>query len=92
MTEVDDAVTALVEIGNVALAAPAGTVMLPGTEATDELLLDSVTTAPPAGAEPDNVTVPVEGFPPTTVDGLTVTEDNTGAMVTVRVAVLVTPA
>ena len=90
MTEVDDAVTALVAIGNVALAAPAGTVTLPGTEATDGLLLDSVTTAPPVGAEPESVTVPVEGFPPTTVDGLTVTEDNQRR--TVRVDLLVTPA
>ena len=86
-----DAVTALVEIGNVALVAPAGTVTLPGTEATDELPLDSVTTAPPAGAGPDSVAVPVEGFPPTTVEGLTPTEDNTAAGVTVRVDVLVTP-
>ena len=88
VTEVD-AVTALVAIGNVALVAPAGTVTLPGTEATDELPLDSVTTAPPAGAGPDSVAVPVEGSPHTTVDGLTVTEDNIG--LTVRVAVLVTP-
>ena len=77
-------------IGNVALVAPSGTVTLPGTETTDGLLLDSVTTAPPAGAGPYSVTVPVEGFPPTTVDGLTVTEDNQRR--TVRVVVLVTPA
>ena len=89
MTEVD-AVTALVAIGNVALVAPSATVTLPGTEATGELLLVSVTIAPPAGAGPYSVTVPVEGFPPTTVDGLTVTEDNQRR--TVRVVVLVTPA
>ena len=75
------------------LVAPAGTVTLPGTEATDELLLVSVTTAPPAGAEPDSVTVPVEGFPPTTLDGFTDTVLNvtTGAAVTVSEAVLVIP-
>jgi hypothetical protein len=89
VTEVD-AVTTLVVTGNVALVAPAGTVTLPGTEATDDLLLDSVTTAPPAGAGAYSFTVPVEGFPPTTLDGLTVTEDN--PRLTVRVVVLVAPA
>jgi hypothetical protein len=37
--------------------APAGTVTLLGTVADDELLLRATTT-PPAGAAPDNVTVP----------------------------------
>src|SRR3989442_14511383 len=41
---------------NVTLTAPAGTVTLGGTEAA-ELLLDSVTCAPPAGAGPVNGTV-----------------------------------
>jgi hypothetical protein len=53
---------------NVALALPAGTVTLAGTVAA-ELLLDSDTIVPPAGAAPLSVTVPVEGFPPTTEVG-----------------------
>jgi hypothetical protein len=44
---------------NVALVAPAGTVTLAGTCAAPLLLL-SMMTAPPAGAGPFNVTVPVE--------------------------------
>jgi len=42
------------------------------------LLLDSVTTAPPLGAAALKVTVPVEELPPTTVVGLTVTEESVG--------------
>jgi len=41
--------------------APAGTVVVDGTVATDGLLLERVTTKPPAGAGPEIVTVPVEG-------------------------------
>src|SRR3989442_12673421 len=52
-----DAVTALVVTVNVALVAPAGTVTLAGTVAA-ELLLDSVTCAPPAGAGPARAPVP----------------------------------
>ena len=88
-----DAVTGLVATEKVALADPAGTVTLAGTDATDGLLLVSVTVKPPAGAEPDSVTVPVEGFPPTTVEGLRETDDNetVTAGLTTRVAVLVVP-
>src|SRR2546425_4905807 len=69
-----DAATALVVIVNGALVAPAGTVTLPGTEAA-ELLLDSVTCAPPAGAGPSSVAVPVELLPPVTVVGFTPSEE-----------------
>jgi len=89
-----DAVTALVLTVNVALLAPAATVTLAGTVAVDVLLLVSVTAAPPVGAGPLSVTVPVEGDPPVTLAGLSaiaesVTEPG-GA--TVSEAVWVTPA
>ena len=58
-----------------ALVAPAGTVMLAGTVVAAELS-DSETAAPPAGAAALNVTVPVEGLPPTTVDGFVDSDDN----------------
>jgi hypothetical protein len=58
------------------------------------LLLESVTTEPPAGAGPVNFTVPVDAVPPTTVLGLTVRPlpwpVRVGG-VTVRLAVLPTP-
>ena len=75
----------------VALVAPAGTVTLDGTLATVVLLLESMTVAPPAGAGPLNVTVPVEGCkPPTTLVGFRVSEETVGrgGGVTVRVAAL----
>ena len=53
-----------------ALADPAGTTTFGGTLATPMLL--SVTVAPPVGAALESVTVPVEGFPPTTGLGLNV--------------------
>jgi len=43
-----------------AVVAPAATVTLVGTRAAVVLLLESETTAPPDGAAPLNVTVPVE--------------------------------
>src|SRR2546423_7995664 len=63
-----DVVTALVVTVNVALLAPAATVTLAGTVAVDVLLL-RVTAAPPVGAGPLSVTVPVEGDPPVTMAG-----------------------
>src|SRR5438132_14009143 len=85
-----DAVTALVVTVNVTLVAPTGTVTLAGTVAA-ELLLDSATCAPPAGAGPSSVTVPVELLPPVTVVGFTPSEERrTGVGCMVRVAVRVT--
>lgn len=69
--------TALVFTENVALVAPAATVTPDGT-VTEVLLLDRLTRAPPLGAAPLRVTVPVEEEPPFTLPGLSVTEDSTG--------------
>src|SRR5215203_2740586 len=65
-----DAVTDVVLTVNVALKAPAGTVRLAGTVAALVLLLDSVTTAPPAGAALVRLAVPSEVLPPATLAGL----------------------
>src|SRR3989441_3471565 len=86
-----DALPALVVTVSVTLVAPAGTVTLAGTVAA-VLSLDSVTCAPPAGAGPSSVAVPVELLPPVTVVGLTASEERrTGCGFTVRVAGRVTP-
>src|SRR5256885_668369 len=62
----------------VALLLPAGTVTLEETLAAP-LLLESITCAPPAGAGPLNVTVPVEDCrPPTTLVGFNVSEETAG--------------
>jgi hypothetical protein len=82
--------TAEVVIVNVPLVAPAATVTLAATCAAVVLLLVRVTTAPPDGAGPVKVTVPVDEVPPITEAGLRLTEVSAAA-VTVRVAVLVTP-
>ena len=84
--------TGLVVIVNVAVVAPAATVTLAGTCAAAVLLLDRVTTAPPAGAGPFSVTVPMQEFPPTIEVGLRLTEFKTGAgAVTVKLAFWVAP-
>src|SRR5712691_10866432 len=70
-----DAATALVLTVNVALVAPGATVTLDGTLATVVLLLESVTCAPPVGAGPLSVTVPVEEFPPVTLVGFSESEE-----------------
>ena len=57
-------VTVLVVTVKVAVVEPGVAVMLEGTVATAVLLLESVTLAPPVGAGPLRVTVPVEGVPP----------------------------
>lgn len=64
---------ALVVTEKVAVVAPAATVTLAGTWA-DELLLVSVTIAPPVGAAPVRVTAPFEELPPMTLAGLRDTE------------------
>ena len=84
------AATGLVVTVKVAVVAFAATVTLAGTCAAAVLLLDRVTTAPPAGAGPVSFTVPVEDVPPITEAGLKVTE-LTAAAVTVKLAVLVAP-
>jgi hypothetical protein len=83
--------TALVVIVNEGdIVAPAGTVTEAGTVALG-LLLESVTKAPPAGADPFILTVfPAVEPPPTTDVGAKVTPE-TRSGVTLRVAVLVTP-
>jgi hypothetical protein len=86
-----DAVTAVVVTVKVAVELPAATVTLAGTTA-DVWLLESVTIAPPAGAALVKVTVPVEGFPPTTVVGLTATLERAAAGVIESDADFVTPA
>ena len=91
-----DSLTALVLTVNVALVAPAATVTLEGTVATDVSLLESATCAPPDGAGPLSATVPVEDLPPMTLVGLSVSEVSVGvgggAGFTVSEAVLVTAA
>lgn len=75
---------------NVAVMAFAGTVTLAGTCAMEVLLLDNVTTAPPAGAGPVSVTVAIALFPPVTEVGFMLRELKAAAE-TVNVPVLVAP-
>jgi hypothetical protein len=56
--------------------APVATVTLDGTVATAVLLLMSNKTAPPAGAGPLNLTVPVADVPPRTQAGKTESEES----------------
>ena len=76
----------------VALTLPAGMVTMDGTLAAP-LLLESMTCAPPAGAGPLSVTVPVENCtPPMTLVGFSVSEATVmGGGVTVSEAVFVVP-
>jgi len=84
------AVTGTVVTLNVADRCPAATVTLRGTAAWAGRELVSVTTIPAGGAGPESVTVPLTLAPPTTVEGLSVSEDVAGS-VTVNGAVLGTP-
>jgi len=72
-------VTAVIVIGYIAVVVPASTVTLAGTWAATASLLVNVTTAPPAGAAALSVTVPVEGFPPSTDAGSKPTALNVAA-------------
>jgi hypothetical protein len=81
------AATGAVTTVNVLVVAFAAIVTLVGTVAT-ALLLPTVTSAPPEGAGPFSVTVPVDALPPRTDVGLNVTELRIAA-VTVKVAVFV---
>lgn len=91
MVAVVAVVTARVLTVNVTDVAPAGTVTVAGTVALAELEV-SLTTSPPVGAAELRFTVPVEGDPPTTAVGLSVTDVTIGAFtVTVVVAVVPTP-
>jgi hypothetical protein len=89
VTEVETA-TPLVVIVNVVLVLPAGIVTLDGICAAAVLLLCNVTLAPPIGAAPFNVTVPVALLPPRTELGLRLIEDRAAAL-TVRGEVRVRP-
>jgi hypothetical protein len=72
-----------VDTVKLALVCPAATVTLEGTVATDVLPLWSVTVAPPEGAAPLRVTVPVELLPPLTLVGFRVSDEsvNDGLMI-----------
>ena len=75
----------------VAVVAPATTVTEAGTWAAAVFELVSATTAPPVGAGPLRVTVPVEDTPPSTVVGLRLTLLSVASgAVTVRLAVRLT--
>ena len=60
--------TGLVVTVNVAVVAPAGIETVAGTVAA--LSLSKLTTAPPVGAGPESVRVPVAEEPPVSVDGV----------------------
>jgi hypothetical protein len=80
------AVPAVVETTNRTAEAPAGTVTEVGTVAAAVLLPVNETTAPPVGAAPLIVAVPVEEVPPVTLVGLRLTPVSVSG-VTVSVAV-----
>jgi len=75
--------TTRVSTVNVAVVAPAGTVTVPVTVAGRSA--DSATTAPPAGAGPFSVAVPLTVSPPRTLAALSEMDTSAGAL-TVNVA------
>ena len=70
--------TANVVTVKLAEVCPAGTLTIPGTVATDELLVASVTEIPPAEAGELRNTVPVAFVPPGTLAGLIVMDCRSG--------------
>src|SRR3979490_1970494 len=74
MVTVVDEATVLVLTANVALVPPAATVTC-GVPRAAPFFLESATCAPPVGAGPLNVTVPVEEFPPATLAGFSESEE-----------------
>ena len=78
--------TEFVDTVKFTIVAPAGTVTLAGTAATEGLVLESATATPLEGAAALRVTVPVEGLPPTTLVGLRLNEERVAGGVTVRTA------
>ena len=71
--------TAVVVIVKFAEVAPEETLTVAGTVA-EASALESVTMAPAPGALPFRVTVPLDGFPPITLAGLTVREESTAGL------------
>jgi hypothetical protein len=67
--------TAEVVMAKVTLEAPAATVTLAGTDATDEFALLRFTNAPPLGAPLVKVTLPCNVLPPTIEVGVRVTAE-----------------
>ena len=67
--------TALVLTAKVAVVVPDAIVKVAGTVATAVLSLDRLTTAPPVGAAPLNITVPVDEVPSVTAVGFKLTDD-----------------
>lgn len=76
-------VVVLVEIEvvtwNAAALAPAGTVTLDGTVATEALLLDRESVRPPLGAGLSSIICPVDEFPPFTLLGFKARENEVAA-------------
>lgn len=74
MTDVAAMTTGFVATVKIVDVLPVGTITLAGTVAALVLPLERVTKAPPVGAGPVRVTVPVDKVPPVTLDGLRDTE------------------